>query len=206
MQLAQWIQGFGYAGVFAVLFVENLGVPFPIIFGLVAAAALAAGRPEGFAVAYAVLVTAQVAGATAGYTLGATGSRRIERRLDGSRRWRRTYWRIRELYERWGWLAVLGARFVGYIRPWASITAGLMRMRFPAFLISTSVGVAGWTIINWTLAYYGAWLFARAGWFRWVAFGILMAALAGIAVFWWCWGRYGNDGDHKRQNGLKHAR
>lgn len=193
MQVVQWIQALGYAGVFLAMFIENLGIPFPVIFGLVAAAALAAGRPGGFAIAYAVLVVAQVAGATAGYLLGSTGSHWVQRRLDASKRWRQAYLRIRNFYERWGWLTVLACRFIGYVRPWASITAGLMKMRFLPFLAATAVGAAVWTLINWALIYYGVQLFAEARWFRWVALGILAAAIAGIAAFWWWWGRSGGN-------------
>jgi len=118
-----------------------------------------------------------------------SGSRWVQRKLDASRRWRDSYWRIRHLYERWGWLTIIGCRMVGYVRPWSSITAGLMRMRFLPFLAATVIGASVWTLINWMIVYHGIHLFARAQWFRWVVLGLLIVALGGIAAFWWCWGR-----------------
>ncbi|OPX21444.1 MAG: hypothetical protein B1H03_06595 [Planctomycetales bacterium 4484_113] len=189
MPLAQWIQGLGYFGVFLAMFIENLGIPFPVIFGLIGGAAMVTAHQGSIPAVLVVLVAGQVAGAATGYLLGAGGSRWVQRKLDASRRWRDSYWRIRHLYERWGWLTIIGCRMVGYVRPWSSITAGLMRMRFLPFLAATVIGASVWTLINWMIVYHGIHLFARAQWFRWVVLGLLIVALGGIAAFWWCWGR-----------------
>jgi len=141
MQLAEWIQGLGCFGVFLVVFIENLGIPFPVIFGFIAGVAIVNSGQGSVALVLIALVGGQVAGAVVGYSLGASGSHWVQHKLERSERWRGAFRRIQEFSRRWGWGAVFACRFIGYVRPWASIAAGIARVPFIPFLVAKTAGV-----------------------------------------------------------------
>jgi membrane-associated protein len=47
-------------------------------------------------------------------------------------------------YERWGWAAVVVARFIPWVRTFTPVVAGLARMRYPLFLSANVVGALLW--------------------------------------------------------------
>ncbi|MGD9494775.1 MAG: hypothetical protein AB7Y46_00565 [Armatimonadota bacterium] len=67
---------------------------------------------------------------------------------------------------------------LGYVRPWASIAAGLGEIRFGPFVLWTTVGTAAHVVL--------ALWFAQAGFWFWDAYPQLRVALviAVAAVFW----------------------
>lgn len=48
------------------------------------------------------------------------------------------------LFERWGWLAVLGGKFTGFARPFIPVVAGIVAMPFPLFLAASSLSSLAW--------------------------------------------------------------
>jgi membrane protein DedA with SNARE-associated domain len=74
--------------------------------------------------------------------------------------------RTREIYAKWGPLAVLGGHFVGPFRPFAFLLAGLSRMRFPKFTAYNLVGCLAWAFIVPNIGYLGG---TAVGWvFDWL--------------------------------------
>lgn len=48
------------------------------------------------------------------------------------------------IFERWGWLAVLGGKFTGFARPFIPMVAGIVNMPFPVFLAASCVSSLAW--------------------------------------------------------------
>lgn len=51
----------------------------------------------------------------------------------------------RKLIDRWGILAILGGKFLGFMRPFLPITAGVMEMNFVIFCIASVVSSLLWS-------------------------------------------------------------
>ncbi len=149
---------YGYAVVFAGVFLENTGLPVPGETALLAGAALAHfGRLSLFG----VIVTA-VAGATLGDNLGFFIGRRFGRRLIERHGWRLGLNGARlsqfdTFFERHGARTVFIARFVTGLRVFGAVLAGGSGLAWPKFLFynasgalvwSTAVAVAGYSLAH----------------------------------------------------------
>jgi membrane protein DedA with SNARE-associated domain len=51
----------------------------------------------------------------------------------------------RKLIDRWGILAILGGKFLGFMRPFLPITAGIMEMNFVIFLFASVLSSLAWS-------------------------------------------------------------
>jgi membrane-associated protein len=85
-------------------------------------------------------------------------------------------------YERWGWAAVVVARFIPWVRTFTPVVAGLARMRYPAFLSANIVGALLWAtglVLLGHVAY-------SVPWVRYAAYAVaavsIAASLAGTAL------------------------
>ncbi len=139
-----------YLVVFGFVFVESgllIGFLLPgdsLLFaaGLVSAA-------EGSGVSLTVLVigvlVAAVAGDSVGYAFGARlGRPWLERRAAGGRLDARHLRRAEAFYERFGWFAVVAARWIPWVRTFVPILAGAARMPYRRFLPANIVGAVIW--------------------------------------------------------------
>ncbi|MCL6517497.1 DedA family protein [Alicyclobacillus sp.] len=149
--LAEVVMDWGYAGVYAAMVIEGLGLPFPgdavlALYGFLAAE----GRmqPGG-----------QWLAALAGYMTAAVIAYWVSRRFGtgfvhglGGRLAmlnERGMMRTTRLIDRWGpWMLVPG-RFLPGVRSMSSYVAGLCRMDWRPFLVYTGIGAGLWC---------GAWL------------------------------------------------
>ena len=50
----------------------------------------------------------------------------------------------RALLERWGWLAVVGGKFLGVLRPVVPVAAGMLEMPLPLFLLASALSSLAW--------------------------------------------------------------
>jgi membrane protein DedA with SNARE-associated domain len=74
--------------------------------------------------------------------------------------------RTREIFAKWGPLAVLGGHFVGPFRPFAFLLAGLSRMGIAKFLAFNIPGCIAWAFIVPNIGYLGG---TALGWiFDWL--------------------------------------
>jgi membrane-associated protein len=139
-----------YLVVFGFVFVESgllIGFLLPgdsLLFaaGLVSAA-------EGSGVSLTVLIigvlVAAVAGDSVGYAFGARlGRPWLERRAAGGRLDARHLRRAEAFYERFGWFAVVAARWIPWVRTFVPILAGAARMPYRRFLPANIVGAVVW--------------------------------------------------------------
>ena len=51
----------------------------------------------------------------------------------------------RSIIDRWGVLAILGGKFLGFMRPFLPITAGVMEMNFVIFFIASVLSSLAWS-------------------------------------------------------------
>jgi membrane-associated protein len=141
-----------YAVVLGFVFAESgllLGFFLPgdtILFG----AGLVSAH-DGSGVSLAVLApaafAAAVVGDSAGYAVGdRLGRDRLERRVAAGRLDRRHLDRADAFVARWGWWAVVVARWIPWIRTFTPVLAGTRRMAYPRFLSANVVGALCWAV------------------------------------------------------------
>jgi membrane-associated protein len=175
-----------YAVVWGFLFAECgllLGFLLPgdtILFG----AGLLAASPTSD-VSIVVLVAGAFVAAVAGNEVGYLTGRRygrawMERRESGraAEQLRRT----ERFYERYGWLSVVMARWIPWVRTFTPLVAGTAAMRRPSFTSANVVGALSWAVAL-PLVGYAAYQYPVV---RTVAFAIagiaILVSLAGVLV------------------------
>ena len=139
-----------YLVVFGFVFVESgllIGFLLPGDSLLFAAGLVSA--TEGSGVSLTVLVigvlVAAVAGDSVGYAFGARlGRPWLERRAAGGRLDARHLRRAEAFYERFGWFAVVAARWIPWVRTFTPVLAGAARMPYRRFLPANIVGAVIW--------------------------------------------------------------
>ncbi len=87
--------------------------------------------------------------------------------------------RAEQVYARYGWWAVVVARFVPWVRTFTPIVAGVARMPYPRFLSANLVGAACWGVGLVVLGYFAH----SVPVVRWVAYAVAgTAILASLVV------------------------
>jgi membrane protein DedA with SNARE-associated domain len=133
------LERYGYAAVFAAIFVEGFGIPAPGQTLLIAAALVAAGGELGLAPLLAVALVASAGGTLVGWWLGRVAGQRILDRFAGPR-----LDRLEASFRRRGGVLVAFGRFVDGARQLAGIVAGALGMPLASFLAWNAVGAAVW--------------------------------------------------------------
>jgi membrane-associated protein len=170
-----------YALVFVLVFVESgliVGFLLPGDTVLFTAGLLAANPDRGLSVpllAAGVAVCA-VAGDAVGYESGRRLGRPWLERRGG--RLGHSLARAETFYARWGWSAVVVARFIPWLRTFTPILAGAARMSYAGFLAANLVGALVWGSGLVLLGY------AAHGtpWLRHAAYIVAAVAIAGSVV------------------------
>ena len=143
------IQSWGYAGIFILMFLENVFPPIPseVIMGL-GGIAVAKGHFD-----FWTLVAVAVAGTTAGnwvwYGIGRwIGYERLKPFIDRHGRWLTLDWdeveRLHNWFLKYGPAIVFVARFMPVARTMVSLPAGMVKMNQAKFLIWTAAGSTIW--------------------------------------------------------------
>ncbi len=150
----------GYAGLFVVMFLGNIGTPVGTEVVMPTAGALAAqghfptlGTLPAWILVALVGTAGEICGATTLYSVGYYGGLPFVHRYGKYVGFKdRELGHVQRFYARFGHWAVFLARFVPFVRGVASLPAGLSRMSLLLFLLSTAVGSA---IFCFGLAYLG---------------------------------------------------
>ncbi|MCP3740507.1 DedA family protein [Rossellomorea sp. BNER] len=146
------IEQFGYIGIFIMIALENVFPPIPseviLTFG---------GMMTTFS---DLTITGVIIAATSGSIVGAVILYKIGNLLDVERlekivdRWgsilrvkREDIYKADRWFDKYGYWTVLLCRMVPLIRSLISIPAGMSRMKFPIFLLYTTIGTLIWNII-----------------------------------------------------------
>ncbi|MFF5078439.1 DedA family protein [Actinoplanes sp. NPDC000266] len=177
------VQHWGYAAVFAVIFVESFGLPTPGQTVMVTAAIVASSGHLNVWLVGLLAFAAAVLGDNVGYWIGTRGGRRAVHR------WGRyvfvtpeRFARIEDFFARRGSRVVVVARFFDGLRQFNGILAGITAMPWRKFLLHNAIGAALWVGLWVPLAYFfGAQLVkAHAEWWL-LGFGAIGAAITA----WW---------------------
>jgi membrane protein DedA with SNARE-associated domain len=151
---------FGYAGLFVVMFLGNMGAPAGTEIVMPTAGALAAtghfpGLPglPGWVLVGIVGTVAEVCGATALYAVGYYGGVPVIERYGKYIGFKHSALvKVHYFYERFGTITVFWCRFIPFVRGVASFPAGISRMQKRYFISYTALGSA---IFCFGLAYLG---------------------------------------------------
>ncbi len=150
----------GYAGLFVVMFLGNMGAPAGTEIVMPTAGALAAqghfpglpGIPTWILVAL-VGAVAEVCGATTLYAVGYYGGVPFVERYGKYIGFKQSaLQKVHGFYERYGTLTVFWCRFIPFVRGVASLPAGISRMQKRYFITYTALGSL---IFCFGLAYLG---------------------------------------------------
>lgn len=177
---------YGYAAVFAAIFVEGMGIPGPGETLMLAGTLDAADGSLDIVLLLSLALVAAVVGNSIGYLIGRIGGRPLLRKLPISEA---RLARLQTMFERWGGWFLLLARFVDGPRQLNGIIAGLLEMPWWRFSFWNLLGALTWVGV-WGLGSY--WLdrdfreilrfLERIGPF---AIALLVAALlAGLIYVW----------------------
>lgn len=152
------IEQSGYLGVGFLMFLETIFPPIPSeVIMPVAGVASAQGKLD-----FKLVVLAGTAGAMLGNTVWylaarALGVERLRPFIRRHGKWLTVNWSEIQRAERWfalhGSAFVFLARMLPTVRSLVSIPAGLLKMRFRNFLIASTLGTAGWTVLLATAGY-----------------------------------------------------
>lgn len=144
--LIHWLVAYGYAGVFTVIALESLALPFPGETVLITAAVYA-GRTHQFSIGPLVLVAVLgvIAGGFLGFLIGRYGGYPIVRRYHRYLHLDEPKLRLGQyLFRRHGAAVVFFGRFVALLRTLAALLAGVNRMDMTRFIIFHALGAVAW--------------------------------------------------------------
>jgi len=176
--LLTWIRDHGWLGVALFLAIENVGVPWPTTLAYIVAIELVRLGELSWLGALLVCTAGHVAGSLVAYGLGRGGDNAIMRRARRNDGLTRTLDWLHTWFARHGILTILFARLVGYVRPWASLAAGLGEVPLLSFTLWTTVGTAAHVAL-------ALWM-AQAGFWFWDAYPKLRIALVvAVALIFW---------------------
>lgn len=141
------VDRYGYAGAFVAMLVEGFGLPAPGQTLMMASALEAAKGRLNIFVVLGLSVLAAVLGNSLGYLIGRYGGSALLRRLGVNRVHKQ---HIAHLFERYGGVLILFARFFDGLRQLNGLIAGTLRMRPVVFMAFNLAGA---------LLYVGVWGF-----------------------------------------------
>jgi membrane protein DedA with SNARE-associated domain len=153
------LHAYGYAAIFAIIALENVGLLVPGETILISSAIFAATTHELNVVAIVITAAAAaLAGSVAGCAVGRYGERRLLHRYARYLHIDERDLRLgRYLFQRYGGRVVFAARFVAFLRSLAGLLAGINRMEWKRFLFFSGLGAAAWA----TTFGVGAYAFGR---------------------------------------------
>jgi membrane protein DedA with SNARE-associated domain len=146
-ELEHLLHEYGYAGIFAIIALENLGLLLPGETILITSAIFAATTHELNALD--IVLTAAVAslvGSIAGFMIGRYGERHFLHRFGHYLHLDERDLRLgRYLFQRFGGRVVFVARFIAFLRSLAGLLAGANAMPLKQFLIASGLGALAWS-------------------------------------------------------------
>lgn len=186
--LLTWVRTNGAPAVFLCVAIENLGVPWIAAPGYLVASEIVRSGYMDFWPMVLLISTAHVAGATFAWAVMRAGENalsrffRRNRRLDDAHQWL-CHW-----YARRGPLTLLGGRIVGQVRPWASLAAGMARVKALHFLLFTTIGSVAYSTAALLVWITGLRIWLWIPHLRWII--IVAAALSFFGVLGYLLVRY----------------
>jgi membrane protein DedA with SNARE-associated domain len=178
--MKELIHQYGAWIVFALVFLESIGLPLPGE-AILVSAAIFAGTTQELSIVlvlFAAIVGA-ILGSIIGFWIGDRYGYPLLLRYGSYIGLTETRIKIAQyLFRRQGIIVVLIARFVAVMRSVVGFIAGANRMPFTNFMIANSAGAAGWALFYGLGAYYlgkGVEEFAKP-------FALALAVIAAIVI------------------------
>jgi membrane protein DedA with SNARE-associated domain len=178
--------GYGYLGIIVFLILTGCGLPIPEEAGIIAAGALSASGQLDWRLALASCIFGAVAGDSVMYWIGRHFGVAVVHKHP---LWLRTVtperekW-IEELLRRHGAWVILGTRFMVGLRLPVYLTAGLLKVSYPRFLITDTICALFVVTLFFGLTYFfGGPILA---WIKDAERGLTVAAVAvvcAVAIF-----------------------
>jgi membrane-associated protein len=130
-----------------------------------------------------------IAGNQTGYLVGRYTNRRVLTRRNGRILNRANLERATAFFDRWGFWAVVVARWVPWVRTLAPLIAGAGRMDARRYLLANTIGALVWAPTLIMLGYYGAGLLESVPWLHDAAIigGVALTVLGvafGLFRYW----------------------
>jgi membrane protein DedA with SNARE-associated domain len=190
--MMQWIERWGYAGIFFLIFIENVFPPIPSEVILTFSGYLCSAKTLNKWWAILAATLGSVVGAVLLYLVGSyLGEGRLEK-VCGSRIGRILHLSYEDILRsgRWfqekGEVSVLVCRCIPILRSVISIPAGMSRMNLLRFLPYTAVGSFLWNVIlvNLGILTGAAWetVSKTIGSYSHL---VWIGLCAGIGIWWW---------------------
>jgi len=186
--LRAFIADYGYWAVALALLCESAGLPVPGEITLLLASFLAYSEHRLQLVWIIVVATCSgTVGAYLGYALGQYGGRPLlDRYANIFRISPATLKRGEDLFARYGAAAVFFARFVFGLRTFAGPLAGVLRMRWRAFVFFNFLGAALWVVAVACAGYFfGQHWHSLLRAMQRFNIAVLVVALIAILLLWW---------------------
>jgi membrane-associated protein len=123
-----------------------------------------------------------VAGNQVGYLIGRFAGTRVLARRDGRILNRANLQRATAFFDRWGFWAIVVARWVPWVRTLAPMIAGAGRMSNRRYLAANVIGAVIWVPVLIMLGYYGGGLLDTLPWLRdaFVIGGVAFMVIGGV--------------------------
>jgi membrane protein DedA with SNARE-associated domain len=178
--IKELIHQYGAWLVFALVFLESIGLPLPGE-AILISAAIFAGTTQEISIALVILtaVLGAIFGSIIGFWIGDRFGYPLLLRYGSYIGLTETRIKIAQyLFRRQGMLVVLIARFVAVLRSVVGFIAGANRMPFAKFMIANGAGAVAWALLYGLEGYYfgkGVEEFARP-------FAIALAVVGAIVV------------------------
>ncbi|MGW0246022.1 DedA family protein [Nocardia goodfellowii] len=139
-------------------------------------AAHATGEAQVWALSVGAMLAA-IAGNQVGYVIGQRTGHHLVARKDGRYINTRNLARVSELLQRHGFLAVLVARWIPWVRTLCPMVAGAAGMDHRKYTVASTIGAIIWAPVLLLVGYYaGSWL-QRVPWLMPMVIGTLVVGL-----------------------------
>ncbi|MBF6334614.1 DedA family protein [Nocardia abscessus] len=136
----------------------------------------ASGEAHVWALSLGAMVAA-IAGNQVGYVIGHRAGQHLVARKNGRYINVRNLQRVAELLHRHGFLAVLIARWIPWVRTLCPSVAGAARMDHRKFTVASTIGAIVWAPVLLLIGYYAGSFLQRVPWLMPIVIGTLVVGL-----------------------------
>ncbi|EAU40883.1 hypothetical protein FP2506_18384 [Fulvimarina pelagi HTCC2506] len=153
--MTDFLTQYGYSLIVVVVLLESVAMPLPGESLVVAAGMLASSGKMNILLVLGASFLGSILGDNIGYFVGRRyGRAAIVRWGDRVGFDEDKLTMVEEKFNSYGFVIVLIARFIFILRQLNGFVAGMMRMRWPQFLLYNAISAALWTAVYGLTAYY----------------------------------------------------
>lgn len=178
--IVETVHGWGYTGIFVMMFLESSFFPFPSEVAMIPAGYLAHQGKMDIWLAIAAGIAGSLAGALFNYWLAVKFGRPFLVRYGKYVMFKEeTLERMERFFAKHGHVSTFTGRLIPAVRQYISLPAGLARMNIPMFSFYTGLGAGLWVMI---LAFLGYFIGDNQALLKENLTSITLATLAFVAV------------------------